>query len=84
MNKAVCNIEVVYNRASRVQSIFCGMGLPEDTMKNIYALPFTLKTLQEKYFSWQSWANFDDARDICAQWVDRRRSIKWFSPFGHP
>jgi cAMP phosphodiesterase len=34
---------------------------PEDTAKNIYALPFTIKTLQEKYFSWQSWANFGDA-----------------------
>jgi cAMP phosphodiesterase len=164
MNKTVCNIALVYNRASRVQSIFCGVGLPivllllfypytlmaqnqktsfsviplgtkggldesnlsaylvgtagssdyvcmdagtlyrgatkaiqkgvftgtassvvrnikaylishphmdhvsgliinspEDAAKNIYALPFTLKTLQEKYFSWQSWANFGDA-----------------------
>lgn len=34
---------------------------PDDTAKTIYALPFTNKTLQEKYFTWQSWANFGDA-----------------------
>jgi cAMP phosphodiesterase len=34
---------------------------PDDTAKNIYGLPFCLKVLQEKYFSWQSWANFGDA-----------------------
>jgi cAMP phosphodiesterase len=33
---------------------------PDDTAKNIYGLPFCLKVLQEKYFSWQSWANFGD------------------------
>ena len=34
------------------------INAPDDTAKNIYALPFTLKTLQEKYFTWDSWANF--------------------------
>lgn len=33
---------------------------PEDTVKNIYALPFCAGVLKEKYFSWQSWANFAD------------------------
>ncbi|MFT4153106.1 MBL fold metallo-hydrolase [Parafilimonas sp.] len=34
---------------------------PDDTSKNIYALPFCINTISEKYFSWKSWANFADA-----------------------
>ena len=34
---------------------------PDDTSKNIYALPFCINIISEKYFSWQSWANFGDA-----------------------
>lgn len=33
---------------------------PADSSKNIYALPFCLNTLEEKYFTWESWANFGD------------------------
>lgn len=33
---------------------------PDDTAKNIYALPFCKEVLEEKYFSWKSWANFAD------------------------
>ncbi len=33
---------------------------PDDTSKNIYALPFCINIISEKYFSWQSWANFGD------------------------
>ena len=33
---------------------------PDDTVKNIYALPFCTEVLKEKYFSWKSWANFAD------------------------
>jgi len=33
---------------------------PDDTVKNIYALPFCETVLKEKYFSWKSWANFAD------------------------
>lgn len=33
---------------------------PDDSAKNIYGLPSCLTVLQEKYFSWQSWANFGD------------------------
>lgn len=33
---------------------------PDDTTKNIYALPFCSEVLKEKYFSWKSWANFAD------------------------
>ncbi len=31
---------------------------PEDSPKNIYAFPFVIDVLKDKYFSWKSWANF--------------------------
>lgn len=31
---------------------------PDDTVKNIYGLPYCLDILKTKYFTWQSWANF--------------------------
>jgi len=34
---------------------------PDDAQKNIYATQFCLDIIQEKYFSWKSWANFGDA-----------------------
>lgn len=33
---------------------------PDDSSKNIYGLPACLNVLKDKYFSWQSWANFAD------------------------
>ena len=33
---------------------------PDDSAKNIYGLPACLNVLKDKYFSWQSWANFAD------------------------
>jgi len=36
------------------------INAPDDTTKNIYALPFCNDVLKEKYFSWKSWANFAD------------------------
>jgi cAMP phosphodiesterase len=36
---------------------------PEDSSKNIYGLPSCLNILKEKYFTWQSWANFADDGD---------------------
>jgi len=33
---------------------------PDDSAKNIYGLAACLATLQDKYFSWKSWANFGD------------------------
>lgn len=33
---------------------------PDDTVKNIYGLPFCIDVMEEKYFSWKSWANFGD------------------------
>ncbi|MDE1191235.1 MAG: 3',5'-cyclic-nucleotide phosphodiesterase [Arachidicoccus sp.] len=39
----------------------CGgliINSPNDTAKNIYALPFCINVLKTKYFTWTSWANF--------------------------
>src|SRR6266700_1124593 len=36
---------------------------PDDSVKNIYGLPFCLDILKDKYFTWKSWANFADAGD---------------------
>jgi cAMP phosphodiesterase len=33
---------------------------PDDSSKNIYGLTSCLNVLKDKYFSWQSWANFAD------------------------
>ena len=33
---------------------------PDDSAKTIYGLPFCLDVLKEKYFTWESWANFGD------------------------
>lgn len=33
---------------------------PDDTSKNIYAMPYVLDVMRDRYFSWQSWANFAD------------------------
>lgn len=34
---------------------------PDDSAKTIYGLPSCLAVLQDKYFTWKSWANFGDA-----------------------
>lgn len=33
---------------------------PDDTAKTIYGMPYTIKVLEEKYFTWAAWANFGD------------------------
>ncbi|MCC7400915.1 MAG: 3',5'-cyclic-nucleotide phosphodiesterase [Chitinophagaceae bacterium] len=33
---------------------------PDDTSKNIYALPQTIDILKDHYFTWDAWANFAD------------------------
>jgi cAMP phosphodiesterase len=33
---------------------------PDDSNKTIYGLPSCLSVLQDKYFTWKSWANFGD------------------------
>jgi cAMP phosphodiesterase len=37
---------------------------PDDSAKTIYALPSCLAVLQDKYFSWKSWANFGDQGEL--------------------
>lgn len=34
---------------------------PDDSAKSIYGLPFCLDVLRDRYFTWESWANFGDA-----------------------
>ncbi len=36
---------------------------PDDTVKNIYGLPFCLDILKDKYFTWKNWANFANEGD---------------------
>lgn len=36
---------------------------PDDTSKNIYALPFCLEVLKNNYFTWKNWANFANEGD---------------------
>ncbi|PRY09985.1 3',5'-cyclic-nucleotide phosphodiesterase [Pontibacter ummariensis] len=36
---------------------------PDDTPKSIYGLPFMIQVLKDKYFTWQSWANFANEGD---------------------
>lgn len=36
---------------------------PDDSVKNIYGLPFCLDILKDKYFTWKSWANFANEGD---------------------
>lgn len=39
------------------------LNAPDDTAKNIYALPFCIDIMKEKYFNWKSWANFANEGD---------------------
>ena len=36
------------------------LNSPDDTAKNIYAMNYVINVFKEKYFSWESWANFAD------------------------
>ncbi len=36
------------------------LNSPNDSTKNIYALPFCIQGLEESYFNWKAWANFGD------------------------
>ena len=39
------------------------LNSPEDTSKNIYALPSVIEVLKTNYFTWKGWANFTDQGD---------------------
>lgn len=36
------------------------LNSPDDSIKNIYGMPFCLEVLKNNYFTWKSWANFAD------------------------
>lgn len=40
------------------------MNSPDDSKKNIYALPSVAAVLKDKYFTWQAWANFANEGDL--------------------
>ncbi|MET1054533.1 MAG: 3',5'-cyclic-nucleotide phosphodiesterase [Pedobacter sp.] len=40
------------------------MNSPEDSKKNIYALPSVAAVLKDKYFTWKAWANFTNEGDL--------------------
>lgn len=37
---------------------------PDDSPKNIYALPSVINVLRDKYFTWKAWANFANEGDM--------------------
>lgn len=37
---------------------------PDDSPKNIYALPSVINVLKDKYFTWKAWANFANEGDM--------------------
>lgn len=39
------------------------LNAPDDVAKNIYAQPFCIDVLKDKYFTWKGWANFANAGD---------------------
>jgi cAMP phosphodiesterase len=39
------------------------LNSPDDSSKNIYALPFCLDVLKSNYFTWKNWANFANEGD---------------------
>ena len=39
------------------------LNSPNDSSKYIYALPSVIKVIQDKYFTWQGWANFTNEGD---------------------
>ena len=40
------------------------MNSPEDSAKNIYALPSVIEVLRDKYFTWKAWANFTNEGEL--------------------
>lgn len=36
------------------------LNSPDDTAKNIYGMNYVINVFKDKYFSWESWANFAD------------------------
>lgn len=40
------------------------MNSPDDSKKNIYAIPSVIEVLRDKYFTWKAWANFTNEGDL--------------------
>ncbi|MGY0040950.1 hypothetical protein [Pedobacter sp. NJ-S-72] len=40
------------------------MNSPDDSKKNIYAIPSVIEVLRDKYFTWKAWANFANEGDL--------------------
>ncbi len=40
------------------------MNSPDDSPKNIYALPSVIDVLRDKYFTWKAWANFTNEGEM--------------------
>lgn len=40
------------------------MNSPDDSPKNIYALPSVIDVLRDKYFTWKAWANFTNEGEL--------------------
>lgn len=40
------------------------MNSPEDSPKNIYAIPSVIDVLKDKYFTWKAWANFSNEGEL--------------------
>jgi len=40
------------------------MNSPEDSPKNIYAIPSVVDVLKDKYFTWKAWANFTNEGEL--------------------
>jgi cAMP phosphodiesterase len=40
------------------------LNAPDDTAKNIYALPGVTDIVRDNYFNWSNWANFTDEGDL--------------------
>ena len=40
------------------------MNSPDDSKKNIYAVPSVIEVLRDKYFTWKAWANFTNEGDL--------------------
>lgn len=40
------------------------MNAPEDSVKNVYAIPSVIGILKDKYFNWKAWGNFTNEGDL--------------------
>ena len=58
LQKNICGYLISHPHLDHLAGLI--INSPDDNAKNIYGLPFCLDIIQDKYFSWKSWANFAD------------------------